>query len=62
MKLRIKKYFKFGRFPFYNIEVEKDGHWLTICETSDDNKELAYSLKSTCKEFLENGGKCWSNN
>ena len=51
-KLRIRKYYRFGRFPFYSIEqnVEKS-HWHRILNLLNDDLKMAQSIK---KHLLEN--------
>ena len=48
MKLRIKKYYRFGRFGFYTIEKNIDGRWHNVFDLGD----VKYSVAKKIKDFL----------
>lgn len=53
MKLRIKKFYHFGRLPYYSIQRLQDKtHWIKVLDLTDDNLVLAKKLK---KFLLKNG-------
>lgn len=54
MKVRYRKYYRFFS-PFYNIEVNVDGHWLSVCSTMDLNITLVKRLKKTIEKMIEDG-------
>ena len=54
MNLRIRKFYHFGRFPYYSIQRFQDGGWLTVLDLIDDDLVLAKKLK---KFLLESNYK-----
>lgn len=59
MKARIKKYYQFGKFPFYNIECLIDNSWLVAASTASDDKELASKLKECVLKSIADGDNIW---
>lgn len=45
-KSRIKRCWKFGRFDFYDVQVQnREGNWISFADTIHSNRELALEIK-----------------